>query len=366
MRHYDFLIVGSGLFGAVFAHLAMKKGKKCLIVEQRNHIGGNVYTEEIEGVTVHRYGAHIFRTSDKKVWDFMNQFSRFNNFINSPIANYKGELYNLPFNMNTFSKMWGVVYPNEAQKIIEQQQGEISGQPQNLEEQAIHLVGRDVYEKLIKGYTEKQWGRECKYLPASILLRLPVRYTYDNNYFNDRYQGIPEEGYTSIIKKMLSGADVELNADYNSKRGEFDKHANVVIYTGAIDAYFDYCFGPLEYRSLRFDTKVLDLPNYQGVAVMNFTDCETPYTRIIEHKHFVFGTQPKTVITYEYPSEWHMGEEPYYPINDGKNQQKYAQYKKRAEVLSNVFFGGRLGEYKYYDMQDTIKSALKLVQKILG
>ena len=343
----------------------MKKRKKCLIVEQRDHIGGNVYTEEIEGVTVHRYGAHIFRTSDKKIWDFMNQFSEFNNFINSPIANYKGELYNLPFNMNTFSKMWGVVYPNEAQKIIEQQQGEISGQPQNLEEQAIHLVGRDVYEKLIKGYTEKQWGRECKYLPVSILRRLPVRYTYDNNYFNDRYQGIPEKGYTSIIEKMLSGADVELNVDYNSKRGEFDKQANVVIYTGAIDAYFDYCFGPLEYRSLRFDTKVLDLPNYQGVAVMNFTDCETPYTRIIEHKHFVFGTQPKTVITYEYPSEWHMGEEPYYPINDGKNQQKYAQYKKSAEVLSNVFFGGRLGEYKYYDMQDTIKSALKLAQKIL-
>ena len=343
----------------------MKKRKKCLIVEQRDHIGGNVYTEEIEGVTVHRYGAHIFRTSDKKIWDFMNQFSEFNNFINSPIANYKGELYNLPFNMNTFSKMWGVVYPNEAQKIIEQQQGEISGQPQNLEEQAIHLVGRDVYEKLIKGYTEKQWGRECKYLPVSILRRLPVRYTYDNNYFNDRYQGIPEKGYTSIIEKMLSGADVELNVDYNSKRGEFDKQANVVIYTGAIDAYFDYCFGPLEYRSLRFDTKVLDLPNYQGVAVMNFTDCETPYTRIIEHKHFVFGAQPKTVITYEYPSEWHMGEEPYYPINDGKNQQKYAQYKKSAEVLSNVFFGGRLGEYKYYDMQDTIKSALKLAQKIL-
>lgn len=365
MRKYDFLIVGSGLFGAVFAYMAMKKGKKCLIVEKRDHIGGNVYTEEIEGITVHRYGAHIFRTSDKMIWDFMNQFSEFNNFINSPVANYKGELYNLPFNMNTFSKMWGVVYPCEARKIIEQQQGEINGQPKNLEEQAIHLVGRDVYEKLIKGYTEKQWGRECKELPASILRRLPVRYTYDNNYFNDRYQGIPEEGYTRIIEKMISGADVELGADYNLMKSKYDKQADVVIYTGAIDAYFDYCFGPLEYRSLRFDTKVLETPNYQGVAVMNFTDRETPYTRIIEHKHFVFGTQSKTVITYEYPSEWHMGEEPYYPINDAKNQQKYAQYKKRAEGLTNVFFGGRLGEYKYYDMQDTIKSALKLAREII-
>lgn len=365
MRKYDFLIVGSGLFGAVFAYMAMKKGKKCLIVEKRDHIGGNVYTEEIEGITVHRYGAHIFRTSDKMIWDFMNQFSEFNNFINSPVANYKGELYNLPFNMNTFSKMWGVVYPCEARKIIEQQQGEINGQPKNLEEQAIHLVGRDVYEKLIKGYTEKQWGRECKELPASILRRLPVRYTYDNNYFNDRYQGIPEEGYTRIIEKMISGADVELGADYNLMKSKYDKQADVVIYTGAIDAYFDYCFGPLEYRSLRFDTKVLETPNYQGVAVMNFTDRETPYTRIIEHKHFVFGTQSKTVITYEYPSEWHMGEEPYYPINDAKNQQKYAQYKKRAEGLTNVFFGGRLGEYKYYDMQDTIKSALELAREII-
>lgn len=366
MRKYDFLIVGSGLFGAVFAYKAIKKGKKCLIVEKRDHVGGNVYTEEIEGITVHRYGAHIFRTSDKMVWNFMTQFSEFNNFVNSPVANYKGELYNLPFNMNTFSKMWGVVYPREARKIIEQQQGEINGQPKNLEEQAIHLVGRDVYEKLIKGYTEKQWGRECKELPACILRRLPVRYTYDNNYFNDRYQGIPEEGYTRIIEKMISGADVELGSDYNSMKSEYDKQADVVIYTGAIDAYFDYCFGPLEYRSLRFDTKVLDIPNYQGVAVMNFTDRETPYTRIIEHKHFIFGMQSKTVITYEYPSEWHMGEEPYYPINDEKNQQKYAQYKECAEGLTNVFFGGRLGEYKYYDMQDTIKSALKLAQKILG
>lgn len=366
MRNYDFLIVGSGLFGAVFAYMAMKKGKKCLIVEKRDHLGGNVYTEEIEGVTVHRYGAHIFRTSDKKIWDFMNQFSEFNNFVNSPVANYKGELYNLPFNMNTFSKMWGIVYPHEAQKIIEQQQEEIKRQPKNLEEQAIHLVGRDVYEKLIKGYTEKQWGRDCKDLPASILRRLPVRYTYDNNYFNDRYQGIPEEGYTAIIQKMLSGTDVILNTDYNFDRKKFEGQAETIIYTGAIDAYFDYCYGPLEYRSLYFETKVLDKSNYQGVAVMNFTDRETPYTRIIEHKHFVFGTQAKTIITYEYPSEWHMGEEPYYPINDEKNQKKYALYKKRAEELKNIFFGGRLGEYRYYDMQDTIKSALKMVQVILG
>lgn len=365
MKEYDFLIVGSGLFGAAFAYMAMKKGKKCLALEKRDHIGGNVYTEEIEGITVHKYGAHIFRTSDKQIWNFMNRFSEFNNFINSPVANYKGELYNLPFNMNTFSKMWGIVYPEDARRIIEEQQGEILDNPKNLEEQAIHLVGRDVYEKLIKGYTEKQWGRDCKDLPASILRRLPVRYTYNNNYFNDRYQGIPEEGYTAIIQKMLEGADILLETDYNERKAEFDKQAEAVIYTGAIDAYFDYCYGPLEYRSLRFDTKVLDSANYQGVAVMNFTDRETPYTRIIEHKHFVFGTQPKTVITYEYPSEWHMGEEPYYPINDEKNQKKYDQYKNRAAALSNVYFGGRLGEYRYYDMQDTIKSALALAQKIL-
>ena len=365
MKKYNFLIVGSGLFGAVFAYLARRKGKHCLVVEKRDHIGGNVYTKEIEGITVHRYGAHIFRTSNKEIWDFMNQFSEFNNFINSPVANYKGELYNLPFNMNTFSKMWGVIYPKDARKIISQQQNEISGKPQNLEEQAIHLVGRDVYEKLIKGYTEKQWGRDCKELPASILRRLPVRYTYDNNYFNDRYQGIPEEGYTVIIEKMLSGADVVLNTDFNVQKEKLEKQADAVVYTGAIDAYFDYCYGPLEYRSLRFDTRILDTSNYQGVAVMNFTDRETPYTRIIEHKHFTFGTQSKTVITYEYPSEWYIGEEPYYPINDEKNQQKYAQYKLKSEQLSNVYFGGRLGEYRYYDMQDTIKSALYLAQKIL-
>lgn len=366
MKKYDFLIVGSGLFGAVFAYMAIKQGKKCLVVEKRNHIGGNVFTEEVEGIMVHRYGAHIFRTSDKNIWDFMNQFAEFNNFINTPVANYKGELYNLPFNMNTFSKMWGVVYPKDAKKIIEQQQGEINGTPKNLEEQAIHLVGRDVYEKLIKGYTEKQWGRECTDLPASILRRLPVRYTYNNNYFRDRYQGIPEEGYTAIIEKLLKGTDIQLNVDYNSARKELDEQAGTVIYTGAIDAYFDYCFEPLEYRSLDFKTKILDTPNYQGVAVMNFTDRETPYTRIIEHKHFVFGTQPKTVITYEYPSEWHFGEEPYYPINDEKNQSKYLKYKNKADKLPNVYFGGRLGEYQYYDMQDTVKSALKLARKILG
>lgn len=366
MKKYDFLIVGSGLFGAVFSYCAMKNGKHCLVVEKRDHIGGNVYTENIEDITVHRYGAHIFRTSNKEIWDFINQFSEFNNFVNCPVANYKGELYNLPFNMNTFNKMWNIVYPKEAQKIIAQQQNEISGDPQNLEEKAIHLVGRDVYEKLIKGYTEKQWGRNCKDLPASIIRRLPVRYTYDNNYFNDRYQGIPEDGYTAIIEKMFCGADVLLNTDFNAKKEALKAKADIVIYTGAIDAYFDYCYGPLEYRRLRFDTKVLDIPNYQGVAVMNFTDCETPYTRIIEHKHFTFGMGPKTVITYEYPSEWHIGEEPYYPINDEKNQHKYNQYKEQADQLPDVFFGGRLGEYRYYDMQDTIKSALLMAQKILG
>lgn len=365
MKKYDFLIVGSGLFGAVFAYMAMRKGKTCLVIERRNHIGGNLYTEDIEGITIHRYGAHIFRTPSKEIWNFLNQFTLFNNFINSPIANYKGELYNLPFNMNTFSKMWGIVYPEEARKIITEQRQEISGPPKNLEEQAIHLVGRDVYEKLIKGYTEKQWGRDCKNLPSSILRRLPVRYTYDNNYFNDRYQGIPEEGYTAIIEKMLDGADVILNVDFNLNRENLEKKANQIIYTGAIDAYFDYCYGPLEYRSLKFETKILDKPNYQGVAVMNFTDRETPYTRIIEHKHFMFGTQAKTIITYEYPSEWQIGIEPYYPINDKKNQQKYTQYKNKAEGLSNVYFGGRLGEYRYYDMQDTVRSALNLAETLL-
>lgn len=365
MKKYDFLIVGGGLFGAVFAYMAMRKGKTCLVVERRKHIGGNLYTENIEGITIHCYGAHIFRTPSKEIWNFLNRFTSFNNFVNSPIANYKGELYNLPFNMNTFSKMWGIVYPEEARKIITEQRQEISGTPKNLEEQAIHLVGRDVYEKLIKGYTEKQWGRDCKNLPSSILRRLPVRYTYDNNYFNDRYQGIPEEGYTAIIEKMLDGADVILNVDFNLNRESLEKKADKIIYTGAIDAYFDYCYGPLEYRSLKFETKILNKANYQGVAVMNFTDRETPYTRIIEHKHFVFGTQTKTVITYEYPSEWQIGIEPYYPINDEKNQQKYSQYKSKAEGLSNVYFGGRLGEYRYYDMQDTVRSALNLAEILL-
>lgn len=324
MKKYDYLIVGSGLFGAVFAYMALQRKKKCLVVEKRNHIGGNVFTKQIDDIMIHSYGAHIFRTSDKKVWDFMQQFAKFNNFINSPIANYKGELYNLPFNMNTFSKMWGIIYPKEAKAIIARQQEEIQGVPKNLEEQAIHLVGRDVYEKLIKGYTEKQWGRDCKELPVSIIRRLPVRYTYDNNYFNDRYQGIPEKGYTAIIEKMLKGADVLLNTNFNEQRGQLENQADTIIYTGAIDAYFDYCYGPLEYRSLRFETKKLDMPNYQGVAVMNFTDRETPYTRIIEHKHFVFGKQPNTIITYEFPSEWHMGEEPYYPI----------MMKKSAKICS--------------------------------
>lgn len=366
MKKYDFLIVGSGLFGAVFAYLAMKNGKTCLVVEKRKHIGGNIYTQNIDGITVHQYGAHIFRTSNKKIWNFMNQFSEFNNFINSPVANYKGELYNLPFNMNTFNKMWGIVYPQEAMEMIARQQGEIQGMPKNLEEQAIHLVGRDVYEKLIKGYTEKQWGRDCKDLPASILRRLPVRYTYDNNYFNDRYQGIPVEGYTAIIEKMLEGAEVLTGVDFNLKKDEFQRKAEEIIYTGPIDEYFGYCYGPLEYRSLHFTNKSLPVKNFQGVAVMNFTDRETPYTRIIEHKHFVFGTQPTTIITYEYPSEWHIGEEPYYPINDEKNQKKYELYRNKAEQQSNICFGGRLGEYKYYDMQDTVASAMRLADNILA
>lgn len=362
---YDFLIVGSGLFGSVFTREAVLRGKKCLVIERRNHIGGNVYTEEIVGIPVHCYGAHIFRTSDLKIWNYINQFSSFNNFINSPVANYRGELYNLPFNMNTFNKMWGVIYPEEAQKIIVHQRSEGTLNPQNLEEQAIHLVGKDIYEKLIKEYTEKQWGRPCTELPASILRRLPVRYTYDNNYFNDRYQGIPEKGYTAIIEQMLSGSEVLLNTDFNLNRTELEGIAEKVIYTGAIDAYFDYCYGPLEYRSLRFETEVLNCENYQGVAVMNFTDRDTPYTRIIEHKHFMFGTQPQTVITREYPLEWNLQIEPYYPINDIKNQTVYQKYHEKALQSPHVLFGGRLGEYRYYDMQDTIISALKLAEKVL-
>ena len=362
---YDYLIAGSGLFGSVFAYEAKKLGKKCLVVERRSHIGGNIYCESKDGINIHKYGAHIFHTSNKKVWEYINQFAEFNNYINSPVANYKSEVYNLPFNMNTFSKMWGIRTPQEAEQIISEQRKVITGEPQNLEEQAIRLVGTDIYTKLIKGYTEKQWGRKCTELPAFIIKRLPVRYTYDNNYFNDRYQGIPIGGYNQIIEKMLDGIDVKLNCDFNICFDKDQKIAEKVIYTGAIDEYFNYELGNLEYRSLKFETEKLEQENYQGVAVMNYTDSETPYTRIIEHKHFEFGKQPVTYITKEYPQEWKPGEEAYYPVNDAKNQNLYEQYKKLAEKETNIIFGGRLGEYKYYDMDKVIESALNLVEKEL-
>ncbi|MBF0713850.1 UDP-galactopyranose mutase [Gemella sp. GH3] len=363
---YDYLIVGSGLYGAVFAHEAMKKGKKVLVVEKRDHIGGNIYTEQIEGINIHKYGAHIFHTSNEEVWKYVNQFTEFNNYINAPIANYKGEIYNLPFNMNTFSKMWGIVTPEEAKNIIEKQKKEIKDEPKNLEEQAISLVGRDIYEKLIKGYTEKQWERDCTEIPAFIIKRLPVRFTYDNNYFNDRYQGIPVNGYTAIIEKMLMGADIKINTDYLVYKEELDKLAKKVIYTGPIDAYFNYSLGELAYRSISFENELLDIENYQGNAVVNYTEREVPYTRIIEHKHFEFGTQPKTVISKEYSKEWKLGDEPYYPINDSINNELYNRYRKLAEKETNVLFGGRLGEYKYYDMDKVIEAALKACEKELS
>lgn len=359
---YDYLIVGSGLFGAVFAHEATKAGKKCLVLERRNHIGGNCYTEDWSGIQVHKYGAHIFRTSNEEIWDYIRQFAKFNHFVNSPIANYNGKIFNMPFNMNTFSKMWNIRTPEEAKAIIAEQRKEIVDTPRNLEEQAISLVGRDIYETLVKEYTEKQWGRPCQELPASILRRLPVRYTYDNNYFNDPYQGIPIGGYTQIIEKMFEGCEIRLNTDYNENQEEFRAMADKVLYTGTIDSYFKYCYGPLEYRSLRFEHEELDTDNYQGVAVVNYTDSKTPYTRIIEHKHFEFGTQPTTVISREYPFEWTKGIEPYYPINDSKNQECYEKYAELGRRENGVLFGGRLGEYRYYDMQDTILSALKLAK----
>ena len=362
---YDYLIVGSGLFGSIFAYEAAKCGKKCLVVEKRDHIGGNCYTEKVENINVHKYGAHIFRTSQKYIWDFVQQFAEFNNFINTPIANFCGEIYNMPFNMNTFSKLWGISKPEEAKEIIEKQGSAISGEPKNLEEHVIKMVGKDVYEKLVKGYTEKQWGRDCKDLPTSIIRRLPVRFTYNNNYFNDRYQGIPMGGYTAIFEKLLDKCDIELNIDFLSDKEKLSKAARKIIYTGTIDSYFDYCFGALEYRSLKFKHEILDCENYQGVAVVNYTDRETPYTRIIEHKHFEFGTQSKTVITKEYSLEWNRGIEPYYPINDEKNQNIYTKYQMLANKETNVIFGGRLGEYRYYDMQDTIISALNLAKNIL-
>ena len=367
MKHYDYLVVGSGLFGAVFTHFAIKAGKSVLVLEKRSHIGGNVFTESVEGINVHRYGAHIFHTSDKEVWDFVNEFAEFNNYVNSPVANYNGELYNLPFNMNTFSKLWGVVTPDEARAKIAEQVANLNiGEPKNLEEQALSLVGTDVYTKLVKGYTEKQWGRDCKDLPAFIIKRLPCRFTFDNNYFNDRYQGIPVGGYTPMIEKMLKGADVKTNTEYFDFVKQNPDVASKTVYTGMIDEFFGFKFGKLQYRTVRFDTHVLDTPNYQGVAVMNYTDRQTPYTRIIEHKHFEFGTQAKTVISYEYPAEWQEGMEPYYPVNDEANSALYARYLQLAQTRSDVIFGGRLGQYKYYDMDKVIRSALDIAKEGLG
>lgn len=367
MKRYDYLVVGSGLFGAVFTHFAIKAGKSVLVLEKRSHIGGNVFTESVEGINVHRYGAHIFHTSDKEVWDFVNEFAEFNNYVNSPVANYNGELYNLPFNMNTFSKLWGVVTPDEARAKIAEQVANLNiGEPKNLEDQALSLVGTDVYTKLVKGYTEKQWGRDCKDLPAFIIKRLPCRFTFDNNYFNDRYQGIPVGGYTPMIEKMLEGADVKTNADYFEFVKQNPDVASKTVYTGMIDEFFGFKFGKLQYRTVRFDTHVLDTSNYQGVAVMNYTDRQTPYTRIIEHKHFEFGTQSKTVISYEYPTEWQEGMEPYYPVNDEANSALYARYLQLAQTRSDVIFGGRLGQYKYYDMDKVIRSALDIAKEELG
>jgi len=366
LKKYDYLIVGSGLFGAVFARQATDRGKRCLVIEKRNHIGGNLYCSNINGINVHVYGAHIFHTSNRTVWEYVNKYVEFNRFTNSPIANYKGEIYNLPFNMNTFSRMWGVITPEEAKKKIAEQRAAITHEPQNLEEQAISLVGYDIYAKLIKGYTEKQWGRDCKELPPFIIKRLPVRYTYDNNYFNDLYQGIPIGGYNVLIEALLEGCDVELGVDFNQHREKYENMADKVVYTGTIDSYYGYRFGKLEYRSLRFETEVLDIDNYQGVAVVNYTDRETPYTRIIEHKHFEFGTQPTTVITREYPADWQEGMEPYYPVNDGRNNQLYQKYAELAANEPKTIFGGRLAEYKYYDMDKVVESALAKSEQELG
>ena len=365
MKHYDDLSVGAGLFGAVFAREAMNRGKTCLVVDKCDHIAGNIYTQEVEGIQVHVYGAHIFHTSNKAVWDYVQQYAEFNHYINTPIANYKGELYNMPFNMHTFYQMWGVTTPEAARAKIEEQRAEIQGEPRNLEEQAISLVGRDIYEKLVKGYTEKQWGRSCTELPAFIIKRLPVRYTFDNNYFNDPYQGIPKEGYTALVERLLEGADLQLNTDYLANRAELDALADRVLYTGCIDEYYDYCYGELEYRSLRFETEVLDTPNYQGVAVVNYNEREIPFTRLIEHKHFNFGTQDKTVITREYPATWEKGMRPYYPVNNEKNQALFEQYRQLAAGEDKVIFGGRLGHYKYYDMDKVIEAALALTEEIL-
>ena len=370
---YDYLVVGSGLFGAVFAQKAKESGKTVLVIDKRGNVGGNIYTEKIEGINVHKYGAHIFHTNDEKVWNYVNRFVKFNRFTNSPIANYRGEIYSLPFNMYTFNKMWGAVTPEEAAKIIERQKKEANiVDPQNLEEQAISLVGTDIYRKLIKGYTEKQWGRDCKDLPAFIIKRLPVRFTYDNNYFNALFQGIPVGGYTKLIERLLSGIEVKLNTDYLADKERWDGMAEKVVYTGAIDAFFGYRLGHLEYRSVRFETETLNMPNFQGNAAVNYTDKETPWTRIIEHKWFEFGKDengidlPKTVISKEFSSEWKPGDEPYYPINDDKNNALYLKYKELADNEKNVYFGGRLGEYKYYDMDKTVASALNFAEKTIS
>ena len=364
---YDYLVVGAGLFGAVFARQVKAAGKSVLVIDRRGHVGGNVYTEEIEGIQVHTYGAHIFHTNDKTAWEYVNRFAEFNRYTNSPVANYHGELYSLPFNMYTFNKMWGVTTPQQAEaEIACQRKAAGIAEPKNLEEQAISLVGTDIYEKLVKGYTEKQWGRPCTELPAFIIKRLPVRFTYDDNYFNALYQGIPNGGYTAMVEKMLADTEVRLNVDYLADKAALDALAEKVVYTGPVDAYFGYRLGALQYRSVRFETEVLDTDNYQGNAVVNYTDAETPYTRIIEHKHFEFGTQPKTVISREYSAEWKKGDEPYYPVNDEKNGALYAQYKALADAEPGVIFGGRLGEYKYYDMDKVIEVALDVAAKELA
>lgn len=367
MKKYDYLIVGSGIFGSIFAHEANKRGKKCLVIDKRNHIGGNIFCEDIEGINVHKYGAHIFHTSNKEVWDYINSFVEFNRYTNSPVANYKGELYNLPFNMNTFYQLWKVKTPKEAKEKIEEQVKEANIQePKNLEEQAIKLVGKDIYERLIRGYTEKQWGQRATELPSFIIKRLPVRFTFDNNYFNDKYQGIPIGGYNVFIEKLLGGIDVKLNTDFFKNREELENLADRIVFTGMIDEFYDYRFGTLEYRSLRFQHEILNEENYQGNAVVNYTEYEIPYTRVIEHKHFEDGKQDKTVITKEYPASWKKGEEPYYPINNEKNNLIYEKYKELADKEKNVIFGGRLAEYKYYDMHDVIQQALDIVNKELG
>lgn len=367
MKKYDYLIVGAGLFGSVFAYEAAKKNKKCLVIDKRDHVAGNIFTKNEEGINVHKYGAHIFHTSDKKVWNYINEFVEFNNYINCPVARYKNELYNLPFNMNTFSKMWGIATPAEAKaKINEQIKQAGITEPKNLEEQALSLVGKDIYEKLVKGYTEKQWGRRATDLPSFIIKRLPVRFVYDNNYFNDRYQGIPIGGYTQICEKMLANAEVRLGTDYFANKTEFDACADKIIFTGMIDEFYNYKFGELEYRSLRFETETMNIENYQGNAVVNYTEYEVPYTRIIEHKHFEYGNQPKTIVTREYPSTWKKGDEPYYAVNNERNNSLYLKYKELADKEGKVIFGGRLGMYKYFDMDDTIAAALELTAKELN